>query len=186
MVGVKEAGAPPMTTERQEKRPTVVKVCSVCGTFYGKGGVCNKCNQPQQPQREHCVDILAFDVKMEKYVEDFATFSKREKEETVEEIHDILMACSRPHTPAPTLSDEQITILMDLATKKAARTATLATLDDLRKALLKVRVYTDDTFEEGKFLERSDVMKKLQSLRQSTTAEKQESNNSSSKGGMRR
>ena len=53
-----------------------------------------------QPQG-YIVDILAFDVRIEKYVKDFATFTKREKEETVEEIHDILMACSRPHTPAP-------------------------------------------------------------------------------------
>lgn len=64
-----------------------------------------------RPQPEYLVDILKFDKKIERYVEDFATFSKREREETVEEIHDILMACSRPHTPA---SSEREKVLDDL------------------------------------------------------------------------
>jgi len=46
---------------------------------------------------QYIIDILKFDKKIEKYVEDFATFSVREKEETVEEIHDIVVACSHPY-----------------------------------------------------------------------------------------
>jgi len=47
--------------------------------------------------KQYIIDILKFDKKIEKYVEDFATFSVREKEETVEEIHDIVVACSHPY-----------------------------------------------------------------------------------------
>ena len=54
-----------------------------------------------RPQKEHLVDILKFDIKMEKYVQDFATFTERECKETVEEIHEILINCTRPITQTP-------------------------------------------------------------------------------------
>jgi hypothetical protein len=54
----------------------------------------------QEQPKEYIVDILKVDTWLEKYVEDFATFSKREKMETVKEIHDIIVTCSHPHTPA--------------------------------------------------------------------------------------
>ena len=60
----------------------------------------NRTNAEQAGRRtmkQYIIDILKFDKKIEKYVEDFATFSVREKEETVEEIHDIVVACSHPY-----------------------------------------------------------------------------------------
>jgi rhamnose utilization protein RhaD (predicted bifunctional aldolase and dehydrogenase) len=55
---------------------------------------------PQPGQQDildlYYLDWQKFDKNIERYVEDFATFSKREKAETVEEIHDILVACSHP------------------------------------------------------------------------------------------
>ena len=56
----------------------------------------------REPQQEYTIDILKVDKILERYVEDFATFSTREKRETIKEIHDILISCSRPH-PATAL-----------------------------------------------------------------------------------
>ena len=58
----------------------------------------------EQP-KEYIIDILKVDKKLDVYVDDFATFSKREKRETVEEIHNIIIACSRPHNPVPSSTE---------------------------------------------------------------------------------
>jgi hypothetical protein len=50
----------------------------------------------KHPQRE--IDFEKFDKKLTHYVQDFATFSKREREETVEEIHEILASCIHTST----------------------------------------------------------------------------------------
>jgi hypothetical protein len=170
-----------MTTERQEKRPTVVKVCSVCGTFYDKGGVCNKCNLPQQPQREYIIteeqlDILAHEMAAYKVIS-----AKK-------------AVLARPHPPAPddppgvirlpfAIADEDIYSFNDWEKKQRAaieRAATLAAydkfLDEMRK----------EDFDNLGYIDMDSIEAIYVRLRTQSTTAQQESNNSSSKGGIRR